>query len=102
MNVQLKKGVLETLVLASLKEEDGYGYDLVRKISKYMEFSESSLYPILRRLVSDGYASTYSVEIEGRFRKYFKITRNGELKLKHFCDEWADLMEVYKYIEGVL
>ena len=83
MNVQFKKGVLELLVFALLKDRDHYGYEMVEKISKHINISEGSIYPLLRRLSNEGYVSTYLEESQsGPPRKYYTITNFGKNNMK--------------------
>lgn len=78
MNVQLKKGVLELCVLSVLSKKDCYGYELVSELSKNISISDGTIYPILRRLTSDGYFTTYLQESqEGPPRKYYRLTEEG-------------------------
>ena len=70
MDIQLKKGLLEVCVLASLLQEDSYGYQLISDLSSCVEISESTLYPILKRLDAAKCLTTYSREHNGRLRKY--------------------------------
>jgi PadR family transcriptional regulator, regulatory protein PadR len=100
MDVQLKKGIIEACVLASLKRSDTYGYELLKRVTPILEVSESTLYPILRRLEKSGSLTTYSIEYEGRLRKYYKITKEGVNKLEVFIDEWQDVVKVYDFIIG--
>ena len=73
MNIQFKKGVLELCVLSLLTKRDFYGYELVEYISKYINISEGTIYPLLRRFRTEGYVSTYLQESqEGPPRKYYK------------------------------
>ena len=74
MDIQLKKGLLEFCVLSTLQRADSYGYQIIKDISRCIEISESTLYPILKRLEANSYVETYSVEHNGRLRKYYKIT----------------------------
>ena len=74
MKQQLKKGVLEIYVLAILLKEDSYGYKIVTDLNPYIEISESTLYPILRRLENQDKLNTYNEVYEGRNRKYYKVT----------------------------
>ncbi len=84
MNPQFKKGILELCVLSMVGQKDYYGYELVEEISKVIEISEGTLYPILRRLTEEKYFETYLKESnEGPSRKYYKITKLG----KDFCKE---------------
>lgn len=98
MDIQLKKGLLENCVLAVLNEEDSYGYRIVKDISPHIKISESTLYPILKRLEGNEMLSFYSVEHNGRLRKYYKITDKGTKKLQSFKDEWMEVMDVYDFI----
>lgn len=100
MDAQLKKGFLEFCVLASLKNKDSYGYQIVKAVSDYIEISESTLYPILRRLEAGGSVETYTEEHNGRLRKYYKITQKGILSIETFLNEWQEVQAVYDYIKG--
>ncbi|MDV3427326.1 MAG: PadR family transcriptional regulator [Bacillota bacterium] len=96
MNVQFKKGVLELCVLAELYQRDCYGYELVEEISKDIDISEGTIYPLLRRLKSDGYVVTYLQESqEGPPRKYYKITELGRQESIVLIKEWK------KFVSGV-
>ena len=96
MNIQFKKGILELLVLSLLLEKDRYGYELVNEISKNISISEGTIYPLLRRLNSDGYFETYLKEsTEGPPRKYYRITETGKEALRVLSEEWD------KFLEGV-
>ena len=99
MDIQLKKGLLEYCVLASLTKCDSYGYQMVKDISEYIEISESTLYPILRRLENAGYLVTYSAEYNMRLRKYYKITEAGNEHLKEFLLDFNAVFKVYGYIK---
>lgn len=98
MDIQIKKGLLDACVLAVLKKEDSYGYKLVQSISQVMEISESTLYPVLKRLEMSGCLATYSHEFGGRLRKYYQITPKGIQKLYDFKTEWAEAKNVIDYI----
>ena len=100
LDIQLKRGLIEICVLKSLTEEDSYGYQLIKKITPHLDISESTLYPILKRLESSGLLEVYSVEHNGRLRKYYKITDSGRRRIEEFLIEWREIMEVYKYIKG--
>lgn len=89
MNIQLKKGVLELCVLSVLKDRDCYGYELVNEISKNIEISDGTIYPILRRLTQEGYFTTYLQESqEGPPRKYYSLTEIGEQSRQLLTQEW--------------
>lgn len=89
MSTQLRKGVIEICVLALINDKDMYGYEIVEKISVVMSVKESTIYPLLRRLTSEGNFETYLVKSEGGpDRKYYKITNYGKENLKNLVDEW--------------
>ena len=98
MDAQIRHGLLEVCVLTALYKEDSYGYRIIKDISPYIKISESTLYPILRRLEAGNYLSVYSVEHNGRLRKYYKITKSGKDKISDFLSGWDDVMNVSKYI----
>lgn len=100
MDIQLKKGLLEICVLAVLEREDSYGYKLIKDISSCISISESTLYPILKRLEASECLTTYSVEHNGRLRKYYRITDAGRRRIDEFTEEWEDIMNVYRFITG--
>jgi len=91
MNVQFKKGVLELCVLAVLEKKDCYGYELVQIISKKIEISEGSVYPLLRKLAKEEYFITFLQESsEGPPRKYYKLTEKGKTYLHILVNEWQE------------
>ena len=100
MDAPYKKGILEACVLAIIKKEPSYGYKIVGDVSACIEVSESTLYPILRRLEAGGSLSTYTKEHNGRLRKYYQITPLGEMKIAEFLESWKQLKEVYDFIRG--
>ncbi|MCI8360558.1 MAG: PadR family transcriptional regulator [Clostridiales bacterium] len=99
MDTQLKKGLLETCVLAVLKKGDSYGYQIIRDISTCIAITESTLYPILKRLEGAACLTTYAVEHNGRLRKYYRITDAGRRRIRDFVEDWNSVMQVYKFIE---
>jgi len=98
LDTQLKKGLLETLVLASLKYEDSYGYKIIQDVSQVVDISESTMYPILRRLEQQKLVKTYNTEFNSRIRKYYRITELGEARLNESQDEFRQLKKIYDYI----
>lgn len=89
MNTQFKKGILEMCVLSLVARKDYYGYELIEAISKEVEISEGSIYPILRRLTQDGFFKTYLEESqEGPPRKYYQITSEGKKASAKLLNEW--------------
>lgn len=99
MDAQLKRGLLEISVLSVLNKGSSHGYQIIKDLSPYIEISESTLYPILRRLEGSGCLTVYSVEHNGRLRKIYNITPLGSERIKEFLDSWRDVMRVYSYIE---
>lgn len=100
MDIQLKKGLLEICVLAVLQRKDSYGYQMVKDISDCIEISESTLYPILRRLENSSCLTIYSLEHNGRLRKYYKITDLGRDRIREFLEGWENVMKIYDFING--
>lgn len=98
MDVQLKKGILDVCVLVALKERDSYGYQIIKDVSPIVEISESTLYPILKRLEAGGFVTTYSMEHNSRLRKYYRLTDQGRQRIQDFLVEWEDVMRAYRYI----
>lgn len=92
--------MLDICVLASLLQGDSYGYMIIKDLSPHVEISESTLYPILRRLEEMRAVETYSMEHNGRLRKYYAITPLGQRRIRIFLDEWKSMMDIYAYIEG--
>lgn len=100
MDIQLKRGVLEICVLSAMRNEDAYGYKIIKDLSPFMEVSESTLYPILKRLEQSGCVTEYSVEHNGRLRKYYRITQAGHDRIKEFLNDWDSVMRAYHFIKG--
>ncbi|MBR3207130.1 MAG: PadR family transcriptional regulator [Bacillus sp. (in: Bacteria)] len=100
MNAQLKKGLLEFCVLAVLKKGDSYGYQMIKDMSHCIEISESTLYPILKRLEQNNYVETYSQEHNSRLRKYYRMTESGREHMAQFLEEWDQVMAIYDFISG--
>ena len=98
MDIQLKRGLLDICVLAAIKNKDSYGYAIVREIGAFVSISESTLYPILRRLEAADCLTVYSVEHNGRLRKYYCITDAGRARLDAFTEEWKEIMAIYKFV----
>ncbi len=101
MDTQLKRGLLEVCVLKVLTKGDSYGYQIIKDLSNTITISESTLYPILKRLETNQCLEVYSVEYNGRLRKYFKITETGLKKIDDFIEEWESVMKVYSFIKEV-
>jgi len=102
LNIQFKKGVLELCVLSMLGRRNCYGYQLVNEISKNILISEGTIYPLLRRLKSEGFVTTYLEEsTEGPPRKYYKLTDLGLKKEGALKNEWFSFAEnVNNFLKG--
>lgn len=98
MDIQLKRGLLEICVLAAIARKDSYGYQIIREMEDYVEISESTLYPILRRLEAACMLSVYSVEHNGRLRKYYRITDQGRARLAEFEADWQEMLKIYRFV----
>ena len=89
MNIQFKKGILELCVLSILKNKNCYGYELVNEILKFLNISEGTIYPLLRRLRKDQLVTTYLQESnEGPPRKYYQLTQAGLQAHKLLINDW--------------
>ena len=98
MDVQLKRGLLDVCVLVSIKNEDSYGYKIIKDLKPCIELTESTLYTILKRLEMAGMLTVYSREHDGRLRKYYHITQAGLGRIKDFKLEWQEVMSIYRFI----
>ena len=98
MDIQMKRGLLDVCVLAAIKEEDSYGYQIIKDVRPYVEISESTLYPILRRLESAELLTVRTAEHNGRLRKYYHITKAGLGRIEEFKNEWKEIMSIYKFV----
>lgn len=98
MDVQLKRGLLDICVLAAIKDQDSYGYKIIKDIKPYLEMSESTLYTILKRLEGANMLMVKSVEHEGRLRKYYHITSDGIKRIEDFKNDWEEIISIYKFV----
>ena len=98
MDAQLKRGLLEVCVLAAIKNEDSYGYKIMKDMKPYIELSESTLYTILKRLEMSNMLTVRTVEHEGRLRKYYQITEAGKVRIRDFREEWKILMAIFRFV----
>jgi len=92
MTYQLAAPLLDACVLAIIEQEDAYGYTLTARVKEIVDISESTLYPVLRRLQKENYLTTYDQPYQGRNRRYYQITDSGKEKLVFYKNEW----EIYK------
>ena len=98
MDVQLKRGLLDVCVLAAIKNEDSYGYQIIKDMKPYLELSESTLYTILKRLELSGMLTVRTSEHGGRLRKYYHITAAGLERIEEFKNEWREVMSIYQFV----
>ena len=98
MDVQMKRGLLDVCVLAAIQSEDSYGYQIIKDIKPYVDVSESTLYPILRRLEEGRLLTVRSVEHNGRLRKYYRITDAGRTRIEDFKRDWKEMESIYRFI----
>ncbi len=98
MDIQLKRGMLDVCVLAAIKNEDSYGYKIIKDMKPYLELSESTLYTILKRLETAEMLTVRTSEHGGRLRKYYHITKAGLRRLEEFKEEWREVMSIYRFV----
>ena len=98
MDDQIKRGLLDVCVLSAIKNEDSYGYKIIKDMKPYIELSESTLYTILKRLESAKMLNVYKVEHEGRLRKYYHITEAGLERIENFKEEWEEVLAIYQFV----
>ena len=98
MEPQIKRGFLEVCVLAVLAQGDSYGYQIIKEMPQSLEMTESTLYPILRRLKAQGALSEYAQQHGGRTRKYYRITESGRQQLAEFAQEEQAIQEILAFV----
>ena len=98
MDVQLKRGLLDVCVLAAIRNEDSYGYKIIKDMKPYLELSESTLYTILKRLETAKMLTVRSAEHEGRLRKYYRITPAGVRRIEEFKEDWKEIESIYLFV----
>ena len=98
MDIQLKRGLLDICALAAIKDKDSYGYQMIKDMKPYVEISESTLYPILRRLETAKMLTVYSIEHNGRLRKYYHITEDGLRRIEDFKKDWKEILAIYDFV----
>lgn len=91
--------MLEACVLSALLKKPSYGYRIIKSLTPVVAISESTLYPILKRLETSGNLSAESREHNGRLRKYYAITESGKHRLLQFIAEWEGIADIYQYIQ---
>ena len=98
MDIQMKRGLLDVCVLAALRGGESYGYQIIKDVKPYVDISESTLYPILRRLEMGNFVTVRLAEHNGRLRKYYKISSLGLRRIENFTEEWKEIFSIYKFI----
>ncbi len=99
MNTQYKKGVLELCVLSLLKRHDRYGYEISDYLSKHIDIADGTVYPILRKLKSDGLVSTYLCEESGGPpRKYYALTQLGRETYEADRGEYLNFAKTVQFL----
>ena len=98
MDIQLKRGILDVCVLAAIKNEDSYGYKIIKDVKPYIELSESTLYTILKRLENANMLTVRTAEHGGRLRKYYHITDEGLKRIEEFKREWEEILSIYNFV----
>ena len=98
MDIQLKRGLLDVCVLAAIKNEDSYGYKIIKDMAPYLIMSESTLYTILKRLEAADMLTVRTAEHGGRLRKYYHITPLGLQRIEDFKEDWKEIMSIYNFV----
>lgn len=101
MSFPISAGLLDAMVLSVVSSCDTYGYEITQLLKSAVDVSESTLYPVLRRLQKGGMLETYDKEYMGRNRRYYRITDNGSQALVGYRDEWQDYKtKVDRFLTG--
>ena len=98
MDTQLKRGLLDICVLSAIKNEDSYGYKIIKDMKPYIELSESTLYTILKRLETANMLTVRTAAHGGRLRKYYHITEEGKRRIEEFKMEWKEILSIYRFV----
>ena len=98
MDIQLKRGLLDVCVLAAIKDEESYGYQIIKDMKPYIELSESTLYTILKRLETADMLTVRTAEHGGRLRKYYQITEQGRRRIEEFQQDWKEILSIYRFV----
>lgn len=99
MKFTVAGALLDACVLGALANAPAYGYDLTQKIQRTIEISESTLYPVLRRLLREGLLDSYDKPFDGRNRRYYQITDSGRQALRGYTEDWQAYRQA---IENIL
>jgi len=93
MAIQATGILLDGCVLSLLSQEDAYGYNLTQRVKSALQVSESTLYPVMRRLQTEGSLTVYDVPHNGRNRRYYQITPAGRAKYHECMHKWKDFVQ---------
>ena len=98
MDIQLKRGMLDVCVLAAIKDEDSYGYQIIKDMKPYVTISESTLYPILRRLEAGALLTVHSVEHNGKTQKvlsYYGCRKSQDRRVQGRVERTGIHIQIY-------
>ena len=98
MDIQLKRGLLDVCVLTAIKNEESYGYKIIKDMKPYISLSESTLYTILKRLEAAHMLTVRTAEHGGRLRKYYSITQEGIRRIEEFKEDWKEILSIYRFV----
>ena len=98
MDIQLKRGLLDVSVLTAIKNEDSYGYKIIKDLAPDLVLTESTLYTILKRLEGGGLLTSRSAEYNGRIRKYYRMTAKGLARIEEFKTDWQEMLAIYRLV----
>ena len=98
MDIQMKRGLLDVCVLAAIRSEDSYGYQIIKDMKPFLELSESTLYTILKRLETAKMLTVRTAEHDGRLRKYYHITDEGLKRIDEFKSDWQEILSIYRFV----
>ena len=101
MAFKIESSLLDACALAILHRGDTYGYEITQEMKKSITVSESTLYPVLRRLQQEQLCMTYDQPYQGRNRRYYRITEKGEEQLRDYMKQWNDYRNaVQRLLDG--
>lgn len=99
MDAQMKRGFLDACVLAAMAQGESYGYQIIKDVPASIGISESTLYPLLKRLESRKLIKVRKAEHNGRLRKYYSLTEAGHAFLAEFANDKREIDEVFDFVE---
>ena len=102
MDAQMKRGFLEACVLAVLSRGESYGYQIIKDVPPSLGLTESTLYPLLKRLEGASCIAVRSAEHNGRLRKYYRVTKEGRARVEAFVEEWNEVEAIYRFVREAL